>query len=128
MGMAGPEIGMFLHQLNLSDDQKAQVKQIFQAEKPTIKPIMQQEMQAHLQMIQLITSGNFDEKKATLLAQQEAQTHVAMEVEHAKIGAKIYQLLDSDQKAKVSDMVAKHQQRMQQHLQNQEAPAAPDQQ
>lgn len=122
--MGGQELGMYLHRLNLSDDQKAQVKQIFQNEKPAMKPLMQREMQARLQMMQLVTSGAFDEGKAATLANQEAQTHVAMEVEHAKIGAQIYQLLNSDQKAKVADMIAKHQQRMQQHLENQPAPAA----
>ena len=128
MAMGGPEIGMFLHQLNLSDDQKAQVKQIFQNEKPAMKPLMQREMQARLDMIQLVTSGNFDQGRATAIANQEAQTHVAMEVEHAKIGAQIYQLLNSDQKAKVADIIAKHQQRMEQRLENQQAPAPSDQQ
>ena len=123
MGRGGPDFGMFLHQLNLSDDQKAQVKQIFQNEKPAMKPLMQQEMQARLAMIQLVTSGNFDPAKASAIANQEAQTHVAMEVEHAKIGAQIYQLLNSDQKTKVADMIAKHQQRMEQHLDTQQAPA-----
>lgn len=122
MGMDGGEFGMFLHQLNLSEDQKAQVKQIFQNEKPMMKPLMQQEMQSRLEMIQLVTSGNFDIGKAKTIASQEAQTHAAMEVEHAKIGSQIYQLLNSDQRAKVSDMIAKHQQRMQQHLENQGAP------
>lgn len=126
-GMGGPEFGMFLHRLNLTDDQKAQVKQIFQTEKPNIKPLMQQEAQAHLQLIQLITSGNFDQAKATAIANQEAQTHVQLEVEHAKIGAQIYNLLDSNQKAQVTDMIAKHQQRMQQHLQNQGAPPSDQQ-
>ena len=121
--MGGPEFGMYMHKLNLSDDQKAQVKQIFQNEKPALKPLMQQEMQARMQMMQLVASGNFDQAKAAAVASQEAQTHVAMEVEHAKIGAQIYQLLNSDQKAKVADMIAKHQQRMEQHLQNQEGPA-----
>ena len=125
--MGGPEFGMFLHQLNLTDDQKAQVKQIFQTEKATIKPLMQQEMQSHLQLMQLVTSGNFDQAKATAIATQEAQTHIQMEVEHAKIGSQIYQLLDSTQKAQVTDMLAKHQQHMQQHLQGQEPPAAPEQ-
>jgi len=123
MGMGGPEFGMFLHQLNLSDDQKAQVKQIFQNEKPTMKPLMQRQMQVRLQLMQLVTSGNFDVAKATAIANQEAQTHVAMEVEQAKIGSQIYQMLNSDQRAKVADMIAKHQQRMEQHLQNQEGPA-----
>jgi periplasmic protein CpxP/Spy len=122
-----PGFGMMLHQLNLTDDQKAQVKQIMQAERPNIKPLMQQQFQSHQQMMQLITSGNFDQTKATAIATQEAQTHIQMEVEHAKIGSQIYQLLDSTQKAKVADMLAKHQERMQKHMQGQESPAPPAQ-
>jgi protein CpxP len=126
--MMGGELGMFLHQLNLTDDQKAQVKQIFQTEKPNMKPLMQQEMQSHLQLMQLITSGKFDQGAATAIATQEGQTHIQMEVEHAKIGAQIYQLLSADQKAKVADMIAKHQQHMQEHLQNKEQTAPAEQQ
>ncbi len=47
---------------------------------------MQQEFQAHQQMMALVTSGAFDEAKATALATQEAQIHIQMQVEHAKIG------------------------------------------
>jgi len=36
------------------------------------------------------------------------------------MASQIYQLLSSDQKAKVSDIIAQHQQRMQQHMQNKE--------
>jgi Spy/CpxP family protein refolding chaperone len=121
-GMMGMGMG-FLHQLNLSDEQHAQVKQIFQAERPNIKPLMQQEAQSHQQMMQLITSGPFDQAKVTALAQQEAQVHVQLQVEHAKMASQVYALLDSTQKAKVADMMAKHQQRMQQHMQNQASPA-----
>jgi len=127
--MGQPGFAMMLHQLNLTDDQKAQVKQIFEAEKPNMKPLMQQQSLSHQQMMQLITSGNFDQAKATAIATQEAQTHIQMEVEHAKIGSQIYQLLDSTQKAKVADMMAKHQERMQQHMQGegQEPPPPPEQ-
>ena len=122
-------MAMMLHQLNLTEDQKAQVKKIFEAEKPTMQPLHQQEFQAHQQMMQLVTSGNFDQAKATAIAKQEAQTHIQMEVEHAKIHAQIYQLLDSTQKAKVADIMAKHQERMQKHLQgeSQGQPATPEQ-
>jgi protein CpxP len=125
-GFMGAGMGFPLHALNLTDDQKTQVKQIMQTEKPSIKPLMQQEAQAHQQMMALVTSGNFDQAKATTIASQEAQTHIQMQVEHAKIASQIYQLLSSDQKAKVADMMAKHQQRMQEHMQNQ--PAPPDNQ
>jgi len=116
MGM-GTGMGLPLHELNLTQEQHAQIKQIMQAERPAIKPLMQQEMLAHQQLIQLITSGAFDQAKATAIANQEAQTHVQMQVEHAKIASQIYQLLNSDQKAKVADMITKHQQRMQEHMQ-----------
>jgi periplasmic protein CpxP/Spy len=126
----GDSMGGFqlaLHQLNLTDDQKAQVKQIFQAEKPTMKPLMQQEHAAHQQMIQLVTSGSFETAKAAAIAQQETQTHMQLEVEHAKIASQIYQLLSSDQKAKAAEIIAQHEQRMQEHMQKQEqaAPAQP---
>jgi Spy/CpxP family protein refolding chaperone len=126
--MGGPGFGLPLRQLNLTDDQRAQIKQIFQAEKPNMKPLMQGEMQAHQQFIQLVTSGSFDQTKATAIATQEAQTHVQMQVEHAKIAAQIYQLLNSEQKAKVADMISKHQQRMQEHMQKEgQAPPADQQ-
>lgn len=125
----GPGFGMFLHHLNLTDDQRAQVKQIMQNEKGNMKPLMQQEGQVHQQMMQLITSGKFDENSAGAIIRGEAQTHMQLEMEHAKIASQIYALLSSDQKAKLSDIMAKHQQRMQemqQHMQNQSA--APEQQ
>jgi periplasmic protein CpxP/Spy len=132
-GMRGPHgqfrggegMGFPMRGLNLTEDQHAQIKQIMQAEKGNIHPLMQQEFQAHLQMMQLITSGNFDQAKATALASQEAQTHIQMQVEHAKIASQIYQLLSSDQKAKVTDMMAKHQQMMQERFQK--APPADNQ-
>jgi periplasmic protein CpxP/Spy len=116
--MGGMELP--LRQLNLTDEQKAQVKQIFQAEKPAMKPLMQQEHAAHTQMIQLITSGTFEQAKVAAIAAQESQTHMQLEIEHAKMASQIYQLLNSDQKAKVADIIAQHQQRMQQHMQNKE--------
>jgi protein CpxP len=127
--MGDPGFGMMLHQLNLTDDQRAQVKKIFATEKPNLKPLVQQQFQSHQQMMQLITSGNFDQAKATAIATQEAQTHIQMQVEYAKIGSQIYQILDSTQKTKVADIMAKHQERMQKHLQSQgdSQPAPPEQ-
>jgi Spy/CpxP family protein refolding chaperone len=120
--MGGMELP--LHQLNLTDDQKAQIKQMFQTEKPAMKPLMQQEHAARTQMIQLITSGTFEQAKVAAVAAQESQIHMQMEIAHAKMASQIYQLLSSDQKAKVADIIAQHEQRMQQHMENKDqAPA-----
>ena len=129
----GPDmgLGMILHRLNLTDQQHAQVKQIMQNERPNFKPLMQQEGQLHQQMLQLVTSGTFDQAKASTIASQEAQVHMQMQLEHMKIASQIYGLLDSNQKSQVSDMIAQHQQRMQEHMQkmqDQTAPAPQDQQ
>ena len=124
--MGGREMGFPMRGLNLTGDQHAQMKQIFQNEKPNIKPLMQQELQAHQQMMQLVTSGgSFDAAKATSIASQEAQIHIQLQVEHAKIASQMYQVLSADQKAKVADMMAAHQQRMQQRMQK--APPAENQ-
>ena len=114
--MGGMELP--LRQLNLTDDQKAQIKQIFQAEKPSMKPLMEQEHTARMQMVQLVTSGAFEQSKAAAIAAQESQTHMQIEIAHAKIASQIYQLLSSDQKAKVTEIIAQRQQRMQQHMEN----------
>jgi periplasmic protein CpxP/Spy len=125
--MRGEAFGLPLRQLNLTDDQKAQIKQIFQSEKANFRPLMQQEMSSRQQLAQLVTSGNFDQAKAAAIAAQESQTHVQIEVEHAKIASQIYQLLSSDQKSKVSEIMAQRQQRMQQHMQKQDETTAPAQ-
>lgn len=129
----GPDMGMamMLHHLNLTDEQHAQVKQIMQNERPNFKPLMQQEGQFHQQMMQLITSGNFDQAKANAIASQEAQVHMQIQLEHMKVASQIYGVLDSNQKSQVTDMMAKHQQMMQQHMQHAgqgAPPASPDQQ
>ncbi len=126
----GHGFGLPLHQLNLTDDQKTQIHEIMKTEHATMKPLMQQEFQAHQQMMQLVTSGNFDQAKAAAIATQASQARVQLEVEHAKIASQVYNLLSSDQKAKVADMMAKHQQRMQEHMQknSEQAPAAPSNQ
>ena len=111
-GFGGP--GMGLHGLDLTDAQRAQVKQIMAAEKPTLKPLMQQEMQNHQQMTALVRSGSFEEAKAQAIAAQEAQIHTQIAVERAKIDAQVYQLLTPDQRTKLAERQAKRTQWMQQ--------------
>lgn len=123
-GMEMHGLGLPLHELDLTADQHAQIKQIMQNEKPTLKPLMQQEMAAHQQLIQLVTSGAYDQTKAAAIAAQESQTHVQLVVEYTKIASQIYPLLSSDQKAKLADIIAKHQQHMQEHMQGQSEPGS----
>jgi Spy/CpxP family protein refolding chaperone len=121
-GFMGHEFGFFADYLDLSDAQRAQMKQTLAAEKPTLKPLIQQEEQSHQQMLQLIQSGSFDEAKAQSIATQESQTHIQLEVQKARIHSELYQLLTADQKAKLGQFLAKHQQRMRQHSEDKSTP------
>ncbi|MGO8986501.1 MAG: Spy/CpxP family protein refolding chaperone [Terriglobales bacterium] len=118
----GGPMGEFHHmlkQLDLTADQQAQVKAIWQKEKPTVQPLMQQMRQNHQAMQALEAAGPFDEAKVTALATQNSQTMIQMQVEHERMKSEIMQILTPDQKTKLAQMEADHASRMSKH----EAPA-----
>jgi len=120
--MFGP-MGMMTDVLDLTDAQQAQIKQIYDNAKPAMEPLWQQERDSHKAMMQLITSGSFDQAKAQSIASQEAQIHQQMELQHAQLAAQAYQVLTPEQKAKFNDVLAKREQRMQKHMQEHSQPA-----
>jgi Spy/CpxP family protein refolding chaperone len=125
MGMEGHKMGFFAKQLNLTDDQKAQMKAIMQKEHPTMKPLFQQEHQVN-QQLRAYVEGPYDEAKVRALATQKAQIDVEKTVAETRIHNQLYQLLTADQQAKLKQIEANHEARMQKHM-NQAPPAAPEQ-
>jgi protein CpxP len=119
-GFGGPEhhmLGFLTKQLDLTETQQTQVKDIFAKEKPTIGPLMMQKGQIHQQLMQEAISGTFNPTKVQALAAQQGQVETALAVEHAKIASQIYNILTPDQKTKAQQLLQEHQQRMQQHMQ-----------
>jgi len=111
--------------LNLTDDQKAQAKTIWEKERPTMKPLMQQERAVDSQLRQYV-EGTFDPVKVQALAAQKAQIQAQITVEQTRIHNEMYQILTADQKAQLKQMKADHEARMQQRM-NHEPPPAPEQ-
>lgn len=68
----GPMLGHYIHKLDLTDTQQAQVKAIMAREKPAIQPLMLQMAQGHGQLREQVMSGNFDEAKVRDLASQQS--------------------------------------------------------
>jgi protein CpxP len=123
-GGMGPEMPFFaLH--DLSDAQRAQIKQIFESSKTTVEPLMQQERQNHQAMMQLITSGTFDEAKAQAIANESAPVHVQLEVAHAQVVSQAYQVLTPAQKTELATIMAEHEQHM--HERMGQRPGPPEQ-
>jgi protein CpxP len=116
-GHGGPGGGFhhMLKQLDLSADQKTQVKAIWEKEKPAMQPLMQQMQQNHQAMKALEASGPFDETKTRALVTQNSQTMIEVEVAHARIKSEIMQILTADQKAKLAQLEASHESHMGKH-------------
>ena len=114
----------FPRALNLTDDQKTQMKAIMEKERPTMKPLFQQERQIDQQLRQF-SEGAYDETKVRALATQKSQLEVEMTVAHTRLHNEMYQLLTTDQRTQLQQIEASHQARMQEHTH--EAPPAPEQ-
>lgn len=120
-GGMGRMLGFNADYLDLTDAQRAQMKDILTKEKPTIQPLMQQLAQGHQQMHQLESADTFDEAKVRALATQQSQTMTELMVQKARIKSELVQLLTADQKAKMAKLEARQQARFQRHFQPQNA-------
>jgi periplasmic protein CpxP/Spy len=109
--------------LQLSDAQKAQVKQIRASEKPTIMPLMEQLHAKRQQLRELEQSGTFDEAKARTLAAEQSQILTNLTVERARIHSQIFNILTPEQKAKATELANRREERFQKRLQQKSEPA-----
>lgn len=122
MGGEGHMLGFFARQLNLTDNQKAQMKTVMHAAHPAMKPLFEQQRQID-QQLRLYVEGTYNDAKVRALATQKAQVEVELTVAQTKLHNQLYQLLTADQQAQLKQMEAEHEARMQQHMPD--APPAP---
>jgi Spy/CpxP family protein refolding chaperone len=123
---------MGLHQLDLTDQQKQQIKTIMQNEHPKIQPLMKDMGDFHKQIETAMDGGTLNQTEALALIEQHKNAFAQMLVEHANIHDQIMKVLTPEQQQKLKDLKAQHEAKMQQwmqkHQQNQgEAPSAPPQ-
>lgn len=126
--MGGPGMEFFAKQLNLTDDQKAQMKAVMEKAHPTMKPLMQQQHQIDVQLRQYV-QGTFDQAKVQALANQKAQIQAQLTVAETQVHNQLYQVLTPEQQSQLKEMEADHEARMQQRMNRMnEAPPAPPEQ
>ncbi len=113
----GGGMGMMFRGLDLTDEQKAQMKAIRQASRETMKPIREQ-MKANRQKLQTLSeSGTFDEAQVQAIAAQQGALSAQMIVEKERVKSQIFNLLTPEQKAKAAEMKAQFQQKRQERMQ-----------
>jgi protein CpxP len=116
-GPGGDLVGHLSQVLDLTDAQKAQVKQIADAFRENTKGLHEQLMKTGPGggPFDGLKDGAFDEAAARAAAQARANIHVELEVAHARMFSQVYALLTDAQKAKIAELRQQHEQRRGRH-------------
>lgn len=113
-GPHGPHGGSLVEHLsralNLTDAQKAQVKQIEDSLRESTKPLHEQLFKLGGGPFDGFKDG-FDEAAVRSAAQSRAAIQVELEVAHARAMSQVYALLTADQKAKLAELRQQMEQR-----------------
>jgi Spy/CpxP family protein refolding chaperone len=111
-------MGYLMRELNLTDAQKTQIKDIFQANKQTGLPLLQQMAANKKAMLEATANGNYDQAKIQALALQRAQLMSQLIVQKQAIRHQVYtQVLTADQRAKADQLRAQQISRIDNRLQ-----------
>ena len=89
--------------LNLTDDQKAQIKTILRAEKNTLQPLLSQLHAARENLRATIQAGDANETTVRAASAQVAAVEADLAVERMKIYGKIAPVLTNEQRQQISD-------------------------
>ncbi len=110
-------------ELNLTDAQQAQIKNILQSEKSKIQPLRQQLRQNRLDQSSNMT-GNFDEAQVRAYANKQAQLVADLTVERERTKSQIFAVLTPDQRQKALAWMQQHRQYRRHRMQrNSQSPA-----
>jgi protein CpxP len=110
----GPGAMMALKALDLTDDQKAKVKEIFEANKQTMQPIREQLKANHEKLAAM--KGSFDEAQVSAVAKEQGDLTAQMVVARQRIKSQIFAVLTDEQKAKAEQMRESMKERFQKRM------------
>ena len=102
-GPGGPLAGLPLRELNLTDAQREQVKQIVDSRQQDMRAIGEKAMAAHLALHAATTSPSFDEGLVRAKAAEVAAIDADMAVSRARIFADVFKILTPEQQAKAKE-------------------------
>lgn len=102
--------------LNLTEEQKAQIRQIIQDEMPTVTPIILSGIAIHNQIKMLGTNGVYNEAEVNRLAALQAQNARLLIIAKERIKAKIFAVLTVEQRAEALEMRDAFDSQVSQHL------------
>jgi Spy/CpxP family protein refolding chaperone len=99
-------------EIGLSDEQKAQAKQILEDSRAHIKPLMEAMKAGHESAKDLGKDGTFDEKAVNALATQQAETMKQIIIEKERTKAVLFAILTPEQRTKAIEVLANFESKM----------------
>jgi periplasmic protein CpxP/Spy len=99
-------------ELNLSNEQRAQIKKILEGEKTTIQSLIKTARQTREQLKDLGTNGAYNEARVEELAARQAETTRQLIVEKEKTKAAIFAVLTPEQRTKAAELKNKFEEKM----------------
>jgi Spy/CpxP family protein refolding chaperone len=109
--------GMGLRELNLTDDQKSQLKQIHEQQKQAMQPLMEQHRQLRDQIEQSLSSGKPDATRIGQLEIQLFNLRGQFKAQHEKMQQAFVSVLTPEQKAQWEKLRAEREQRREERQQ-----------
>src|SRR5215831_11188461 len=106
--------GMMFSQLNLSDQQKSQLKDIFHSQRASAQPLRDELKTKRQALRAATTASNFNEDEVKAAAQDLASTQANLMVIRAETMRKAFAVLTPDQQAKLKDLRAQRMERFKQ--------------
>lgn len=113
-GMRGMRAGGFFRGLNLTDDQKAKMKQIRQSFAETNKPLREQLRAKRQELRQASEGGTFNEALATQKLMEIAPLQAKLMATRANLHQQMLSVLTPEQKAQLEQSRAQFKQRREQ--------------
>ena len=103
-------------ELNLTDAQQAQIKNILADERTRTKPL-REKLRQNATEESLKVYGNFDDTQVRAFANNQAQIMRDLIIEKERTKSQIYSVLTPDQRQKALQLIQQHEQRRQERLQ-----------
>lgn len=110
--------------LDLTDEQKAQMKSVREGSKAAIAPLREAMRANRAKLAAATENGAFDEATVTAIANEGAAIAAQMTVQRERIKSQMFAILTVEQKAKVAERKATMKQRFQERQNKREAKKA----
>lgn len=107
----GHRLGRLARYLELTEEQKEQLRHLLEAEKSLNQPYLEQLREVRRQLQETTAGGSFPEEVVRALAEQQGQLLAELTVSRYRVGSRLFSLLTPEQQSKLQELKDKFQSR-----------------